>query len=161
MDYEPAIFRDVPYGTVMASPCSPQIVDPSFRGIAIRVPARIAARPNEELVVPICGYYVLPTAEAVTAGGMQVHMRNLADPSRPPFEVSVTGGRQRNVPADPPPQGSRPIDVRRFAGQISKSYFNLDIQQFMEQPLPPGTYDIVVSYGRAQSNVGRIEIAVR
>lgn len=159
MDYLPPYFADVPFGAVSAAACSPQIIDPRFKGIVIRVPDTVRVIAGEDLVLPICGYYQLDTAPLIMGADIHIHARGVGATSLPPTSGEVVADDGDNEPLAPPP--AAPIDPRDYQGQVSESYFFYDAQRYLPVRLGPGVYDIVVSYGRAQSNVARVEITAR
>jgi hypothetical protein len=158
MDFQPIDFHQVPFGSIEQAECAPQIEDENFDGIAIRIPEEIKADASEELQVPICGYYQLPTGPLLMGAEMIIHMRNTDAEALPPVSGQVVTDEGENEPDVPPPWEDDPIDPRDFEGQISQSFFYLDAQRYIHQPLPPGTYELCVSYGERQSNVAKVVI---
>jgi hypothetical protein len=159
MDYVPSEFADVPFGSITAQACSPRVADPRFKGIAIRLPDRIGVAAGEALVLPICGYYQLDTAPLLMGADIHIHARGVGGTPLAPIIGKVVTNTGANEPDARPPKFE--IDPRDYAGQVSESYFFFDAQSYLPVKLPPGTYDIAVSYGRTQSNVARVEVAAR
>lgn len=159
MDYTPPYFADAPLGGVSAAACSPQVADPRFKGVVIRAPDTIRISAGEDLVLPICGYYQLDTAPLVMGADIHIHARGVGATPLAPVSGQVVAADGDNEPLAPPP--AQAIDPRDYDGQVSESYFFYDAQRYLPARLGPGVYEIVVSYGRAQSNVARVEITTR
>lgn len=155
MDFYPPEFAAVPYGSIEASACAPQVEDLRFRGILIRSPERIAVGPGETAMVPICGFYQLPSLPLMRGAVMVVHLRGSVVP---PQDGQVVIDEGENAPDVPDPAAGQPLDPRLWAHKVSTAFFHLDGQRYLRQPLPPGRYELFVSYGEARSNVVRFEI---
>jgi hypothetical protein len=153
MDFTPPIFAQAPLGSDRESECSPKITDENYRGVAIRMPQRVHIKPGETPRLPICGKYQLPTGPLVTGAVMYLHVRSVDGAIPKPISVALVEGHAASVAVAPP------VNPAIFAGQISKSFFNVDAQRYLPGKLPPGHYEIRISYGEAMSNVERFEIA--
>ncbi len=158
MDIQPPEFAHVPYGTVTPAVCAPKIDDPRFSGIAIRMPERIRASESEKIDIPICGYYQLPTAPLLMGADIHIHVRGVGSNPRPPISAKVVKDTGANEPDVPHPKRNRPIDPNAYKGQVSEAYFYFDAQRYLPPMLPPGTYEVCVTYGDATSNVVRVTI---
>lgn len=160
MDFLPPEFARVPYGTQTAGVCSPQAGNPeTFRGIVINIPHRIALKPSEKLKLPICGYYLLPSLPIVQGAVMTVHVRGIGGTSFAPLAGEVVIDRGENEPEVPNPFTNRPINPADYKYSIVESYFFLDGQRYFKTQLPPGNYEVMVSFGEVRSNVGRLTIS--
>lgn len=159
MDFVPPDFSQVPYGSVAAASCAPRVADPRFKGIAIRTPERIRVSQGEPIVLPVCGYYQLDTAPLLMGAEIHVHAKGVGATPVPPLSGKVVTDMGENAPEVPPP--GPPVNPRDYAGQVSESYFYYDAQRYLPLQLPPGTYDIMITYGRVQSNTVRVEISKR
>ncbi|MCB2076992.1 MAG: hypothetical protein KDE55_04760 [Novosphingobium sp.] len=162
MDFQPPEFNNVPYGSHAEAPCAPPAAkERSFRGITIRTPERVLASQGETISLPVCGYYQLATLPLVQGAVMSVHVRSTdgAIPAPIAGEVVVSGGE--NEPDIPNPDADAPIDPALYAHSVSEDFFYLDGQLYLPQPLPPGNYEVCVTYGEAQSNVARVQIVRR
>ncbi len=157
MDFTPPEFANIPYGTVAAAPCSPRVEDPGFKGIVIRVPERVTANGREKVSLPICGYYQLDTGPLLEGADVHVHVRTADGKASQSGQVVTDIGA--NEPEDPPP--NVPVDPAIYRGQVSESYFFYDAVRYLPHPLPPGEYDVCVSYGKNRSNIVRVQIAAR
>ena len=158
MDYTPAEFANIPYGTVASAPCAPRVTDPRFKGIVIRAPERVVVKASERVSLPICGYYQLDTGPLVSGAEIHVHVRTADGRASQSGQVVTDMGE--NEPEVPDPKAGR-IDPGQFQGQVSESYFYYDAIRYLPHPLPPGEYDVSVSYGQNRSNTVRVQIARR
>jgi hypothetical protein len=161
MDFQPAEFNHVPYGSIVAAECAPQVEDRRFRGIVIRVPDQVRAMEDEKLALPICGFYQLPTLPLIQGATMHVHVRGAAGTPVPPLSGQVVVMDGANEPDDPDPSAGQPVNPRLFAHKVSEAYFYLDGQRYLPLSLPPGSYEVCVSYGETRSNVARVTIVRR
>ena len=161
MDFQPPEFASVPYGTIAPAACAPRISDPHFSGVAIRMPDHISASASEKIIVPICGYYQLPTGPLVMGAEIHIHVRGVGAHPLPPISGKVVTDMGDNEPEVPDPMSRQPIDPNRFKGQVSESYFYFDAQRYLPHKLLPGTYEVCVSYGQTRSNVARVTITRR
>ncbi len=155
MDFAPPDFREVPYGSIEASACAPRVDDRRWRGMVIRAPDRILVAHGEKTMLPLCGFYQLPSLPLIQGAVMVVHVRGLTAPIAPESgQVVIDSGE--NAPDEPAPV--KPLDPRAWEHKVSVAYFHLDGQRYLKQTLPPGRYEAYVSYGQAQSNVVRFEV---
>lgn len=161
MDFQPADFAEVPYGTIGPAPCAPRIADPRFNGVAIRMPDEVRASADEKIRVPICGYYQLATGPLVMGAEIYIHVRGVGANPLPPISGKVVTDMGENEPEAPHPRSRQPVDPGKYKGQVSESYFYFDAQRYLPHPLPPGTYEVCVTYGRDRSNVARVTITRR
>lgn len=158
MDYTPPEFAKIPYGTVTPASCSPKVSDPGFKGIVIRVPEKVVVKGREKPSLPICGYYQLDTGPLVAGAEIHVHVRTADGKAAQSGQVVTDMGE--NEPDMPDPKAGK-IDPARFHGQVSESYFYYDATRYLPHSLPPGEYDVCVSYGQNRSNVARVLISAR
>jgi len=158
IDYVPADFSEVPFGTTVASACAPKVEDPRFHGILIRTPEQIRVSGGEPVIVPICGYFQLATWPLVQGAKMEVHLRGVGGSPVPPVSGQVVVDEGDNEPEVPPPFANQPKNPRDYDGVISEGWFYLDAQRYLPQSLPPGTYEVMVTYGDDRSNVTRVQI---
>jgi hypothetical protein len=158
MEFQPPEFADVPYGTITAAACAPRIADPRFSGVVIRMPDQIHAKKSEKITIPICGYYQLPTAPLLMGADIYIHVRGVGPAALPPISGKVVTDMGKNAPSVPNPRAKQPIDPSRYKGQVSESYFYFDAQRYLPHAIPPGTYEVCVSYGQTTSNVARVTI---
>ena len=125
MEFQPAEFADVPYGTIARAPCSPRVTDPRFQGIVIRMPEEVRASQGEKIRLPICGYYQLPTGPLVMGADIHIHVRGLGPNPLPPLTGKVVTDMCENEPEAPIHMRARrsiPISTRgRFPRPISIS----------------------------------------
>jgi len=161
MEFQPAEFAEVPYGTIARAPCSPRVTDPRFQGIVIRMPEEVRAAQGEKIRLPICGYYQLPTGPLVMGADIHIHVRALGPNPLPPISGKVVTDMCENEPEAPDPYARAPVDPNLYKGQVSESYFHFDALRYLPHALPPGTYEVCVTYGRDQSNVARVTITRR
>ncbi|GGC18093.1 hypothetical protein GCM10011371_02030 [Novosphingobium marinum] len=155
-DYIPPDFGSVPFGSIEQAECAPQVT-PNFNGVVIRVPEQIHIEDGEAVILPICGYYQLPTAVVLDGERMAVHVRSISRPDVPPMSGPVVLQDGDNEPLAPPPEPP-PMKRSNLAGRVSDAYFYVDAQKMVSRQLPPGIYDVCVTYAGQQSNVARVEV---
>ncbi|MDO7843970.1 hypothetical protein [Sphingomonas immobilis] len=156
MDFIPPDFAKVPYDSQTAGVCSPRVEDEDWRGIAINIPQRITIRRAETLKLPICGYYHLPTFPLLDTK-MVVHVRGAGETKFDPVAGPVVVMDGPNEPVVTKPK--KPRDPKMYRYSVSEEYFVLDGQRYFPAQLPPGDYEVMVTYGDARSNVARVTIA--
>jgi hypothetical protein len=167
MDPQGARFDDVKLESTSEEPCSPASEDPTFRGIRINAPARVAFHRDRPegggfARVPICGYYLLPVVTNPGGRGVMQELRLVAVDvtSREQYTGPVAKQRTETVPA--------PVDHRltdeEAAATAAGGYFNPNLTRHVPLPVRDGLYDVHAELGtRGQpgyvaSNTVRIEI---
>lgn len=155
MIFIPDLYQHVPMETYVQAQCSPAPPSSIWRGVIISAPQRIIPDKGENLVIPICGHYVVPVLAAMDGPGLTVHVRRIE------AELVLSGlitDQGENEPVVPPPPGAPRPKRESFEGVTTGGYFNIDAQRHLKTRLVPGIYEVTVSYAGMVSNSTQIEI---
>lgn len=154
VDYKPSEFKNVPFGTLEKSECSPVAADDQARTLMIRMPSEVTLKADEKLVLPICVYYNLDTL-SVLEKSPQIYYKNLKEGGE--FElVTITPEvEDHEVPA---PKSSSKADNEIYKNQVSTAYLYFDAQKYISAPLTSGEYEFYVGIGVNKSDVVRVRI---
>lgn len=156
MDYIPELYKKVEVGTYQEAPCSPAIPSSCWSGIIITAPKSIILEENERLVVPVCGYYLVPVLSAMDDDlPLSVHVR-LIDSKNVLSGAIIEEGE--NEPDEPLPDDAPSLSKEDFEDVLTGGYFNIDVQHYLKDKLMPGVYEVVVTYAGVSSNIVQLEI---
>lgn len=145
-------FQRVPLDTNEQTACSPE--DPGFdwRGVVIRAPSRVMLPSNSELVIPICGLYLVDTAKTLKHPGPKVLI--IID--------SVSGQIYKGPLVKPILEPTIPPPPSRSISPSTKSafggYFNVNAAAYVDFPKRPARYRLKIEYAGYQSNEVTISI---
>lgn len=157
MLFVPDFYQDIPVGTYEKVQCSPAAPSPSWSGVVISAPKSITLEKGETPVLPVCGYYDVPTLSAMDGPPLSVHLQRVdAD-----FEVSgLIVEPAANEPDEPPPASAPRHTREALKGVFTGGYFNIDALRYLKIIITPGAYELYVSYAGATSNRVRFEITL-
>lgn len=141
-----AAFRDVKLGSREASACSPPDPGPEWRGIRIRLPARVVLGAKSARV-PVCGLYSLDLLAIRKAPEFRLLALDLATGLS---HGGVIRDRDDGSPAPDPLAGS--LSAADLEGLSTASYFNENLFEHLRLPAKPGRYTVTVEYGGQRSN---------
>ena len=156
-------FAAVIEGSLLASPCSPEIADPDFRGLRIAAPELVTYSPGD--FDPITGAF----ARVVLCGTYQLEFSTLGldgDFVESIVIVAIDEGRretfdgrmvtiENRIPAPPRPDTLEPPD---FAGDVLTGYFNPNLAVVLELPERSADYVVYALLGPYESNRARIAV---
>ena len=152
--HDDAAFATVVCGSRTAHSCSPDDPGPEWRGIRIRVPARVAITPGGT-EVPVCGLYTLDLLAIRKAPVLRLLALDQAT------GLSYGGAviDRDASPIAPDPVASEPSDAD-LEGLATSSYFNENLLRRVRLPLKPGRYTVTVEYGEQRSNAVSVDLVV-
>lgn len=153
------LFLNVPLNRYEKNACSPAKPDnPGWRGIIIQAPAKVAFKRgikvgNAFAAIPICGIY----------------QADVPFPLEPDvLRIIVTDKRNGKVYSgpivelDPSPSLPDPDPVQltkeQVAGLASGRYFNPNVADFVDLPIEPNVYEVMIELRGLHSNIVVIEL---
>jgi hypothetical protein len=152
-------YADVPLNSREPNACSPAQPPLPWLGIMIQAPTRVAfaaAKPQDGVVVPVCGFYRIDMAHLLDGKPLMLVAVNLASKKRhagPMVDVETE-------PVLPDPQ-ARPLDANAVKGLVSSSHFNPDLAHYVVLPAAAAVYEVHVEYGGMVSNSVQIAVVAR
>ena len=159
----PDPFANVPLNEDIDTACSPaEPTDLRWTGIVINAPAR-AYLPGHEPVpddqvafgrIPVCGYglvELLKIEEGVPMRLVAVDSHTGKRFDGPIVEPLL----DHEVPAPEPDWEGREVDL---TGQAVGGYFNPNLNDFVQLPAVPATYEVFILHGAYESNHVTIEV---
>lgn len=158
MDFIPPYFENAPIGEIAESECSPKVAN-DYLGVAIAVPEQVKLGGAPTPVLPVCGYFQLPAAQAISGDQMTIHVRrDGADETFSAQVVPLEEPGATDEPEEPEPEDAYQPSAEALANTLSSGYFHVDAQAYLPSPLIPGTYQIIVTYAGGKSEPVTVEI---
>jgi len=156
MNYIPNLFNGAQIESYDKTSCSPAIPTPfDWVGIIIAAPQKIILEKGEKPIIPICGYYLVPVLAAMKGSPLSVHINPII--SKNIFSGLVINEGD-NEPEIPPPDDPSSFSENDFKDVSTGGYFNINAQRYINNLLPPGNYDIIITFADLTSNTVRVEI---
>ncbi|AGH95818.1 hypothetical protein [Pseudobdellovibrio exovorus] len=153
MEYTPVLFKNLPFGSLSKSDCSPLVTHEDSKAFLIRTPEQINLSGNEKLILPICGYYNLDTVSVLEQKTF-IHFRKTQ--VKEAFQtLEVVPEREHEIEA---PSRNKPVDLTLYKGQMSTLYFYFDLQNYLPNDLLDGEYEVYVTCGENVSNTSVVQV---
>jgi len=154
----PDDFAKVPLGTFNESACSPAVPSGSWDGVRIDAPRQITLDVGDPVMLPICGYYLVPVLSAMDDSRLIVELTRAADGK---LLRGILHEEGENEPDEPPPDDAPELSRESLQGVSTGGYFNIDAQRYLAESLEPDRYAVVVIYAGMRSNPVQVEIIRR
>lgn len=145
-----SIFQNIPLDTDDQNICSPADPGIYWRGVVLRGPSQVPLPENiaqyRDLIIPICGLYLVNAADTVRYPGSLVFVVT-DDASGQTYRGEYI--KEDPSPTIPQPRSSPPSLSSK---QAFGSYFNVNVAAYVKLPLQPARYRVKVEYAGHQSN---------